>query len=111
MKKCVYCGKENKLENRFCSECGEQFIQQGAIIIDEETGKYEEKTTNDNNFVKCPKCGSNNIAFVTTQGSGVDGSNACCGYILFGPLGLLCGLTGNKESKTVRKCMVCGTEF
>lgn len=67
---------------------------------------------NNNDMVRCPNCSSSNIFFVTREtNSGYDGSNACCGAILFGPLGLLCGLTGKKESETIRKCGNCGKEF
>lgn len=39
----------------------------------------------------------------------------CCGYIVFGPLGLLCGLCGMGEGKKSNKaywiCNECGKKF
>ena len=45
--------------------------------------------------MKCPNCQSENVHLVkevdtTTKGYGA--GEGCCGYILFGPVGLLCGL-------------------
>lgn len=49
----------------------------------------------------CPNCGSHNIQVVnqvTTKGFGA--GKGCLGYLLLGPLGLLCGLCGMGETKT-----------
>lgn len=58
---------------------------------------------NENDFqVKCPKCGS---ASITTVKKGYNAGDACCGAILVGPLGLLCGATdANKLSNVCQKC-------
>ena len=43
--------------------------------------------------MKCPNCGSENCQYITTtetHGKGFSASNACCGSILLGPLGVLC---------------------
>lgn len=65
----------------------------------------------------CPKCGSNHLQVVNetkTTGGGYSAGNGCCGYILLGPLGLLCGSCGSK-TKTTNKaffvCMDCGNKF
>ena len=45
--------------------------------------------------MKCPNCGSTNISSITdthTHTKGFDGGDACCGYLLFGWPGILCGL-------------------
>lgn len=74
----------------------------------------------------CPNCGSHNVktepvtSTTTTQKvKGFDGCNACCGYMLFGWVGILCGLCGmgkgtSKVTHTTRierVCQVCGKRF
>lgn len=46
--------------------------------------------------MKCPKCGSENTQYVAVHHSGSSGSftDACCGMMIFGPIGILCGLCG-----------------
>lgn len=62
--------------------------------------------------MKCPKCSQDNCQFVaTTTGSDFNASGACCGYICLGPLGLLCGLGGNKKNVEYWMCNSCGTKF
>ena len=63
--------------------------------------------------MRCPKCGSNHTQFVsntkTTGPSIVDG---CCGWILFGPVGLLCSFCGtDSETEEYWICHSCGTKF
>ena len=69
-------------------------------------------------FMKCPNCGGEHCQVVTevnsyTQGFGV--GKGCCGYICFGPIGLLCGLCGMGEgsstSVTYWICQDCGRKF
>jgi hypothetical protein len=59
-----------------------------------------------NNVILCPKCGSNNI-FISKRG--FNASDACCGALLVGPLGLLCGQSG---ANTIEKtCLNCNKKF
>jgi tellurium resistance protein TerD len=55
---------------------------------------------------KCPKCGSRHI---TLDKKGYEVGNGCCGAILLGPIGLLCGAVGANDKKMV--CMSCGHEW
>ncbi len=61
----------------------------------------------------CPKCESENCSFHssthTTSGSFCDG---CCGFLIFGPIGILCGLC-RKDSTTKEfwVCNDCGCKF
>jgi len=63
----------------------------------------------------CPNCGSTNMTPFNTANtsSGFSFFSACCGFILLGPLGVLCGL--NDKIKTVNQthwmCQVCGSQF
>lgn len=107
--KCEFCGHTSDTDFKFCPQCGAEAGKQKDTK--EAQGQVEPKPKEEDRVV-CPKCGSENIHFVTVQeGSGFDRGNACCGYLLCGPLGLLCGVKDDKQIKTVRKCMKCGQEF
>ena len=50
------------------------------------------------------------------SGGGYGVEKGCCGWILFGPLGLLCGLCGTgvksqTQTKTYWMCRSCGNKF
>lgn len=118
MKRCVYCGRDNYNNDKYCKYCGEELDNQDyqsseqpdveAEVMDAEPKKQHNHYKSP---VRCPKCGSPEIFLMTRESNGFDAPNACCGYIIFGPLGLLCGLSGERESLTTRKCKNCGYEF
>lgn len=67
--------------------------------------------------VTCPRCGGMDCQPINetyTKGGGYDAGSGCCGYLLFGPLGLLCGACGS-ESRTTNVlywvCKNCGHKF
>lgn len=64
------------------------------------------KRENDKNTAKCPKCGAVTIATVK---QGYNAGDGCCGVILLGPLGLLCGAVGSNDLSNV--CQKCGHEW
>ncbi len=61
----------------------------------------------------CPRCQSENVQYSTkTTGSNYGKSEGCCGFLLMGPFGLLCGLCGNDvETKEFWICHNCGHKF
>lgn len=62
----------------------------------------------------CPNCGSNNIQVINeVETKGFGAGKGCLGYLLLGPLGLLCGLCGMGKTKNniVRVCTDCGAKF
>lgn len=65
----------------------------------------------------CPRCGSHDImpvSEVSTKGKDFNAGDACCGYMLCGPLGLLCGATGKGKQTTTTTywmCKGCGNKF
>lgn len=68
--------------------------------------------------MRCPNCGSENISSIVntnTHTKGFDGSNACCGYLLFGWPGVLCGLCNTGDTTTTTHttniCNDCGKRF
>lgn len=52
--------------------------------------------------ITCPKCGSSQI-FIGKKG--YSGKKACCGTLLAGPIGLLCGT--HKSNKLIKTCVKC----
>lgn len=70
------------------------------FVIPEESPSDNVKS----NAPRCPKCGSTHLS---SNKKGVDAGNACCGALLFGPLGLLCGMT----DKVVVTCLKCGNQW
>lgn len=64
--------------------------------------------------MRCPNCGSENVNLIyNTSKRGFKGSDACCGYVLLGPLGLLCGAlgSGKKDTSEFWLCNNCGSRF
>jgi transcription elongation factor Elf1 len=56
----------------------------------------------DDRTAKCPRCGSPSVTIVKR---GYKPAPACCGYIVCGPLGFLCGQHG--ANKLEKVCMNC----
>lgn len=71
--------------------------------------------------IHCPRCKSDRIisknqTSTTTKTSGYKGGLGCLGWLLLGPLGLLCGLCGMGSKTTIKNsncfvCQECGKEF
>lgn len=67
--------------------------------------------------MRCPKCGKQNCHYVATSKTkvtGFSGGNACCGFLLMGPMGLLCGMCGMGSETTNNEywiCNDCGQKF
>ena len=67
--------------------------------------------------IRCINCGGTNLFPVSessTKGKDFNASDALCGALLFGPLGLLCGATGKGKQTTTTTywlCKDCGRKF
>lgn len=71
--------------------------------------------------IRCPRCRSNQISTTTkttsrTTQSGYKDGLGCLGFLLLGPLGLLCGLCGMGEKTKTKNtdyfhCNECGHDF
>ena len=66
--------------------------------------------------MRCNRCGSENCQVINetkTTGSDYSASKGCCGWILFGPLGLLCGLLNSKKTtnQSYWVCNNCGNKW
>lgn len=58
----------------------------------------------------CPRCGENNsqvINEVTTTGKDFSASKGCCGAVLMGPIGILCGACGEGRQTHNTQYWVC----
>ena len=85
-------------------------------ILSGKSVRYADKINSYDGFekIKCPKCGSDNITLVSdTQKKGFSTGNACCGWFLFGPIGVLCGSMGSNKTTTTEYwvCGGCGNHF
>ena len=67
--------------------------------------------------MKCPNCGSENCQYITTtetHGGGISWGDACCGTMLLGPVGILCGFCGSEVHTRTKEywiCNSCGRRF
>ena len=69
----------------------------------------------------CPQCGNEELQVTTetstqTTGKNYSAGQGCLGYLLFGPLGLLCGACGEGKQTTTTNttywvCPKCGKKF
>lgn len=92
---CHKCGAKNLATDTYCESCGAKLHKD-----------------DDEDVVRCPKCGSTQVEFVTkTEGEAFDSGGACCGWLLCGIPGLIIGGKGNQKQVTVKKCKKCGHEF
>ena len=128
---CPKCGKELSDDSRFCRYCGSQIqteISNREVSVNHNTvtvhtTKVESSDLDIGYF--CPNCKSRKLQLIsetdtssTTSGGGYSGGKGCLGYLLLGPIGLLCGACGS-QSKTVTAnstrrfwvCQDCGNKF
>lgn len=74
-----------------------------------------------NNAFCCPKCGGRNLQITTetterTTGKNFSAGKGCLGYLMFGPMGILCGSCGQQQKTNVTNtqfwvCPDCGNKF
>lgn len=109
---CSKCGQPLPDGTRFCSKCGCEVSPPPGNP--EQTANTNSEPQKNRRRLRCPKCDSEDIQFTSsTTSRGVSARNSCCGYILLGPLGLLCGLHKAGETSTSEfwVCRNCGARF
>ena len=71
----------------------------------------------DGGGLRCPNCGNTDLTTVSetaTSGKDFKTSDACCGYLLCGPIGLLLGTAGKGKQQYTNSfwvCKKCGNKF
>jgi len=118
---CPECGKEIPQQSKFCINCRASIPSQTMTQIVEVSNRNTTPTVLVQNEVCCPKCNSNQLQAVVendTHSSGRDFSagKGCLGFLIFGPLGLLCGACGRgRRTHTTSRhfwiCQKCGHKF
>lgn len=123
---CRFCGAENPDGSFFCKKCGKQIETEVTDIQSAQTVQpipQASTSTQEKPVISCPYChaSSDNChpivkTDVKASGGGYSFWNGCCGLILLGPAGLLCGACGSSVKTKVRNetwwvCQKCGKEF
>ncbi len=116
MRYCTNCGKKIDGTSKFCSYCG------ASVSEPIEESPDSNNCENDISLkIYCPKCGSGNIQTVVktdvkSSGKNFSTAQGCCGWFMFGPIGILCGSCGQKQkisttNTSMFSCNDCGNEF
>lgn len=132
MKLCPFCGRAIEDDARYCSGCGKKINEHDEIThnpITEAMLHYDEMpdviTKRKREIVRCPRCGEHSLhplsettTSVQTFGGGYSSGKGCLGWLLFGPVGLLCGGLGQKQRTSIHTdnklywiCNECGFKF
>ena len=85
-----------------------------GVITREEFDKLKKQTlglgTQKKKVIKCPHCGGTDcqiVSEVKSSGKDYEADKGCCGFILLGPIGLLCGACGDGQETTTTHYWVC----
>lgn len=127
---CPYCGSDNRDDAVSCEVCEmplnirpKQKSVAGPVTTQPSNAEQvtQSEDIEQSPYAACPHCGNplHDCApvpktTVTTSGGRYGFFSGCCGTILLGPLGLLCGLRKQSitsSSQTWWVCRKCGKEF
>ncbi len=102
---CLGCQRQFNAGDELCPHCG-LFNSQKYNKPEPQAHQVTQAEPMDSDVVRCPKCGSKNVAVMK---EGFKAGDACCGALLVGPLGLLCG--AKDANKLNRHCLKCGKKW
>lgn len=98
MNYCSKCG--TKLENGVCPNCGNAAnVEVGRTQNNQQWNNAGQQYQTPSYELVCPRCGNKDLQMVTqsnvhTEGKDFSAGKGCLGFLLLGPLGLLCGMCG-----------------
>ena len=93
---------KNKVGNKlYCDKCFDKIEARTERKAERKTKRIKQREIKEDR-IRCPKCGSKQVH---VDKKGYSAKKGCCGALLVGPFGLLCGALGaNKLRKTCLKC-------
>lgn len=140
---CQNCGTQNPIDAQYCRQCGQSLGKSedsdsimkdvasiaseaaslGALFVKEAGEAFSEvieAQAESRNDTICPFCGGENCqtmlkSTMDTTYKNYKWGSGCCGMLLLGPFGLLCGLCGTGvKTKTQNElwwtCLKCGKQ-
>ena len=111
---CTNCGAQLYEGVRFCNSCGSKVSSGPSTVATPASEPDKHVWQGQANETACPYCGCETChpTIKTEVSGGYSSSKGCCGFILLGPLGLLCGSSKVRASnETWWNCPKCGKEF
>lgn len=122
---CPVCNTVQSSGRSRCFKCGTYFDKaleeklKNRILLPAEKQPNSNKTSQP--VFCCPSCGHKDLQVINetssqTSGGGYSAGKGCLGYLLLGPLGLLCGSCGQSQTTTTTNrtywvCPKCGKKF
>lgn len=118
--KCQHCGTGNPDTAKFCRKCGKPIVNEQQQLEVEPEPLVPSSSAIPHKDTICPYCGKENCQpmmrnTTNVKTSGYSWGSGCCGMLLMGPFGLLCGLCGtgsrvDSRNETIWICQSCGKE-
>ncbi len=122
---CPICNHIQLASRKRCFKCGTYFDKTLEEKLKNRIVLPSAKNTNSNKNSQpvfcCPNCGHKDLQVINetssqTSGGGYSAGKGCLGYLLLGPLGLLCGSCGQSQTTTTTNrtywvCPKCGKKF
>ena len=118
--RCEKCGYDCPRGESNCPVCGQLLPSEprstAPLSNAQPYAQYQYGNQSNGANRTCPQCGYANCQIITESSQkkgGYDSGTGFLGCVLLGPLGLLCGSCGNKQTvvKSLWYCPRCGNKF